>query len=126
MTTQNDSELPMSSPAPSEQNHNCPVSCPNRQSHGRKPVLGAGYIFALIVAVIIGFESLEASYKRVNGEEDFLFNTKSPPPTILIAGLTLIGLSLGIEIDKSILLSGSKELLKSFVSSDKSEGSNQN
>lgn len=116
----------MSSPAPPEENHNCPINCPNRQPKGRQPVLGGGYIFALIVALILAFESLDASYKRVQGVEDIVLATKSPPSYILVIGLTLIGLGLGIEIDKSVFFSNSKELIKGMIASSLSEESTKN
>jgi uncharacterized membrane protein YczE len=91
------------------------VDCPNRHSAKRRTVVGGGYIFALIVALLLGIQSLDASYKRVNGEENVTFATKSPPSAILIVGLTLVGLGLGIEIDKSILSASSKGFVKSLV-----------
>lgn len=105
----------MSSPQSFEENSSCPIDCPNRRSQDRQPVLGAGYIFSLIVATLLAFQSLDASYKRVNGEEDIIFATKSPPSTVLVIGLTLIGLGLGIEIDKSIISLNPKELIRGIV-----------
>lgn len=98
-----------------EECHNCPIDCPNRHSAKGRTVVGGGYLFALIVALLLGMQSLDASYKRVNGEEDVTFATKSPPSAILIMGLTLVGLGLGIEIDKSILSATSKGFVKSIV-----------
>lgn len=106
---------PESPTKPSEASHTCPVDCPNRHSEKRRTVVGGGYIFALIVALLLGIQSLDASYKRVNGEENVTFATKSPPSAILIVGLTLVGLGLGIEIDKSILSASSKGFIKSIV-----------
>lgn len=113
----------ISAATPTQECDNCPIDCPNRQTTARKPVLGAGYIFALIVAVILGMQCLEASYKRVHGEEDVLFSTKSPPSTVLIVGLTLIGLGLGIEIDKTMITSSTKGLIRGLVNYSKSEDS---
>lgn len=121
MTTQKSAKDLISSATPTEECHNCPIDCPNRQLKARKPVLGGGYIFALIVAVILGMQCLEASYKRIHGEEDFLFATKSPPSAILIVGLTLIGLGLGIEIDKTIIASNTKGLIRGLVHYSQSE-----
>lgn len=99
------------------------MDCPNRRAKARQPVVGGGYLFALIVAVLLGMQCLEASYKRVHGEEDLLFATKSPPSAILIAGLTFIGLGLGIEIDKTMVLSSTKDLLRGLISDSKTEES---
>ncbi|HEY9676248.1 MAG TPA: hypothetical protein V6D11_32700 [Waterburya sp.] len=110
-----------SSATPQGERHPCPLSCPNRQTRTRRTVVGGGYIFALIVAALLGIQSLDASYKRVNGEEDFNFATKSPPSVILIIGLTLIGLGLGIEIDKTTIASSTKELINGFVDSSSNE-----
>lgn len=100
---------------------NCPINCPNRYSKARRPVLGGGYIFALIVALILAIQSVDGSYKRVDGEEDIIFATKSPPSALLVIGLTLIGLGLGVEIDKSFFLSSSKQLLRGIVISSPDE-----
>jgi hypothetical protein len=115
VTTQKNAKDCKASSTPTEEYHPCPIDCPNRQTNARKPVLGGGYLFALIVAVILGIQCLDASYQRVRGEEDFLFSTKSPPSAILIAGLTLIGMGLGIEVDKTILASSTKGLIRRLV-----------
>lgn len=104
-----------------EYSHSCPINCPNRQTKTKQRVVGGGYLFALIVAVLLGLQCLDASYKRVRGEEDLLFSTKSPPSAIIIAGLTLIGLGLGIEIDKSMISSTAKSLLGGLANSSSSE-----
>jgi len=104
-----------------ESSHSCPINCPNRQTKAKQRVLGGGYLFALIVAMLLGLQCLDASYKRVHGEEDLLFSTKSPPSAMIIAGLTLIGLGLGIEIDKSMISSAAKSLLGGLGNSSKSE-----
>lgn len=106
---------------PSESSDNCPINCPNRRSKAKQPVLGGGYLFALIVAILLGMQCLDASYKRINGEEDFLFATKSPSSVILITGLTLIGLGLGIEIDKTMLSLGAKSILQGLLHSSNHE-----
>lgn len=123
MTLQKHSQDSISSATPPEASHSCPMNCPNRGAKSRQPVVGGGYIFALIVAVLLGMQCLEASYKRVQGQEDFLFATKSPPSAILIAGLTFIGLGLGIEIDKTMLMSSTKDLLRGLLSDSKTEES---
>ncbi len=117
-TDSNSSAMP---PTPKE-SHSCPFDCPNRRHKARQPVVGGGYIFALLVAVILAIQSFDASYKRVHGEEDVVFATKTPPSTILILGLTLIGLGLGIEIDKTAIFSSTKGLLGGLVNDSKSEG----
>jgi hypothetical protein len=111
----NSSLTPDSQTKSPEECHACPVDCPNRHSGKSRTVVGGGYIFALIVALLLGIQSLDASYKRVNGEENVTFATKSPPSAILIVGLTLVGLGLGIEIDKSILSASSKGFVKSIA-----------
>ena len=116
--TANDS---ISSAIPTQASHTCPLHCPNRQTRARQRVVGGGYLFALIVAALLGMQSLNASYKRINGEEDFLFATKSPPSAILIIGLTLIGLGLGIEIDKKTITSSAKVLFNGLVDSSATE-----
>lgn len=121
LSSTSSSEEQSLSATPQERSHNCPLTCPNRHTINRKTVVGGGYIFALIVAALLGIQSLDASYKRVNGEEDFNFATKSPPSVILIIGLTLIGLGLGIEIDKTTIFSSTKELMKGFVDSSSNE-----
>jgi|ERR687886_316578 hypothetical protein len=121
VTLQQPSRDSISSATSIEECHNCPIDCPNRKPKPRQPVLGGGYIFALIVAVLLALQCLDASFKRVHGEDDFLFATKSPPSALLIAGLTLIGLGLGIEIDKRMISSSAKGLLTGLVNSSKSE-----
>jgi uncharacterized membrane protein YczE len=121
VTTQKNAKECIDSSTPAKECHHCPIDCPNRQTNARKPVLGGGYLFALIVAVILGIQCLDASYKRVHGEEDFLFSTKSPPSAILITGLTLIGMGLGIEVDKTILASTAKGLIRGLVNYSKAE-----
>ena len=103
------------------ENYHCPLNCPNRQANTKHTVIGGGYLFALIVAVFLGIQSFEASYKRIHGEEDFLFTTKSPPSILLISSLTLIGLGLGIEIDKTMISSTAKGLLGSLINTSNSE-----
>ena len=103
-------------------NHNCEASTsglvnyPTDNHNEKQPIVRGGYIFALIVAMILGFQSLEASYERVNGEENISFATKSAPSSMVVTGLTLIGLGLGIEIDKSTISSKSKGILELLVS----------
>jgi hypothetical protein len=122
MTKQKPTRDNFSSITRTEECHNCPIDCPNRQSKSRQPVLGGGYIFALIVALLLAMQCLDASYKRVHGEDDFLFATKSPPSALLIAGLTFIGLGLGIEIDKTMISSTAKGLLRGMVNDSQSQG----
>ncbi len=122
MTDQNSREDISSTVTRPENCHNCPIDCPNRQSKARQRVLGGGYIFALIVAILLAMQCLDASFKRVHGEDDFLFATKSPPSALLIAGLTLIGLGLGIEIDKTMISSTAKGLLRGIVNDSQSQG----
>ncbi|MGB7441708.1 MAG: hypothetical protein WA919_11615 [Coleofasciculaceae cyanobacterium] len=110
-----------SPPANCQDGPSCPVNCPNRRTEARKPVLGGGYVFALIVASLLAIQSIDASYKRVNGEEDLIFATKTPSSSILVIGLTLVGLGLGIEIDKSIIHFGSQRLLKGLIHYSSSE-----
>ena len=88
------------------------VNYPTRNHNEKQPIVRGGYVFALIVAMILGFQSLEASYERVNGEENISFATKSVPSSLLVSGLTLIGLGLGIEIDKSTISSKSKGIIE--------------
>jgi len=122
MTDHNPNENIFSTVTRTEECHNCPIDCPNRQSKARQRVLGGGYIFALIVALLLAMQCLDASFKRVHGEDDFLFATKSPPSALLIAGLTLIGLGLGIEIDKTMISSTAKGLLRGIVNNSQSQG----
>jgi hypothetical protein len=122
MTNQNPKIDIFSTVTRTEECQNCPMDCPNRQSSARQRVLGGGYIFALIVALLLAMQCLDASYKRVHGEDDFLFATKSPPSALLIAGLTFIGLGLGIEIDKTMISSTAKALLRGIVNDSQSEG----
>jgi hypothetical protein len=122
MTEQKPKQDIFSTVTRTEECHNCPIDCPNRQSKARQRVLGGGYIFALIVALLLAMQCLDASFKRVHGEDDFLFATKSPPSALLIAGLTLIGLGLGIEIDKTMISSTTKGLLRGIVNDSQSQG----
>jgi hypothetical protein len=121
MTKQNPKLDIFSTVTRTEECQKCPMDCPNRQSSARQRVLGGGYIFALIVALLMAMQCLDASYKRVHGEDDFLFATKSPPSALLIAGLTFIGLGLGIEIDKTMISSTAKALLRGIVNDSQSE-----
>lgn len=106
-----------------DENYHCPINCPNRQGKEKQPVVGGGYLFALIVAIFLGIQSFDASYKRIHGKEDFIFATKSPPSILLITSLTLIGLGLGIEIDKTMVSSTAKGLLGGLIDTSKSEPS---
>jgi len=118
----NTSQNSTSPPKDCQEVSSCPIDCPNRHKEARKPVLGGGYVFALIVASLLAIQSFDASYKRINGEEDLIFATKTPSSSILVIGLTLVGLGLGIEIDKSILHFGSQKLLKGLIHYSSSEG----
>ncbi|NET85897.1 MAG: hypothetical protein F6J94_29620 [Moorea sp. SIO1F2] len=108
-------------------NQNCEASTsslvnyPTRNHNDKQAIVRGGYIFALIVAMILGFQSLEASYERVNGEENISFATKSPPSSLLVSGLTLIGLGLGIEINKSTIFSKGKGIIQLLVNSSMDE-----
>lgn len=93
------------------------VNYPTDNHNEKQPIVRGGYVFALIVAIILGFQSLEASYERVNGQENISFATKSPPYSLVVTQLTLIGLGLGIEIDKSTVLSKSKGIIQLLVNS---------
>ena len=93
------------------------VNYPTDNHNQKQPIVREGYIFALIVAMILGFQSLEASYERVNGEENISFATKSAPSSMVLTGLTLIGFGLGIEIDKSTIFSKGKGIIQLLVNS---------
>ncbi|AOY83987.1 hypothetical protein BJP36_32745 [Moorena producens JHB] len=97
------------------------VNYPTRNHNEKQPIVRGGYVFALIVAMILGFQSLEASYERVNGQENISFATKSAPSSLLVSGLTLIGLGLGIEIDKSTIFSKGKGIIQLLVNSSMDE-----
>ncbi|NEO12371.1 MULTISPECIES: hypothetical protein [unclassified Moorena] len=97
------------------------VNYPTDNHNEKQPIVRGGYVFALMVAMILGFQSLEASYERVNGQENISFATKSPPYSLVVTELTLIGLGLGIEIDKSTIFSKGKGIIQLLVNSSMDE-----
>lgn len=72
----------------------------DNKPHRTTPV-GAGYLFALIVALILGSQMVDFRYSKSKGEEDILLATKQPGVAWVLSCTLLIGLGLGIEIDKS-------------------------
>ncbi len=89
----------------------CPATCPRRQQNSR---LGAGYVFSAIVSLLLALSCVHISYRlHADRTEELLVATQTPPDHVLIVALTLIGLGLGIEIDKSALTGAIASLLSS-------------
>lgn len=78
----------------------CPHECPNRRP-AKSASVGGGYIFSLIVTLFLASQCFQFSYQRQSGAEDLSFSSQVPPVHVLVGCLALIGLGLGIEIDKS-------------------------
>lgn len=73
----------------------------------------AGYCFALLLSLILVGSQLKGSYRKENGEENLTLELTPPNKELLVFILPLIGLSLGVEVDKARLREIARRLLAS-------------
>lgn len=65
-----------------------------------KPVR-AGFLFSFFVAALLATQSINFSYSKGKGGEEVVLRTQTPDILWLIICTPLIGLGLGVEVDKS-------------------------
>lgn len=77
-----------------------------------QPRPGAGYLFALLLSLILFRSQFNIHYSHEGGAETLKVDLEQPDKTLLIYLLPLIALSLGVEIDKKALIKVAAKTLK--------------
>lgn len=72
----------------------------------------AGFVFSLFIAGLLASQSIDLSYSNGKDGESLNLKTKTPDIAWLIICTPLIGLGLGVELDKSEIGKALAEVVK--------------
>lgn len=63
--------------------------------------VGAGFLFSLLMSFVLFSQAIDFSYSKAKGDEEIVLKGKTPDILWLLVCAPLIGLGLGVEVDKS-------------------------
>lgn len=75
----------------------------------------AGFVFSLFVATLLATQGIDFSYSNGKDGEALVLKTKTPDIAWLIICTPLIGLGLGVEVDKSEMGKALAEVVKRVI-----------
>lgn len=83
---------------------------------------GAGFVFSLIMSVLLASQAIDWSYSKSPDREEVILKSKTPDALWLIICSPLIGLGLGIEVDKSEMGRAMAAVVRRYLGGHSDEG----